>query len=673
MQKCMHCDFRDNPYDSVSVCLASSLNVAEHYRSGQCPLKYFDEPLDKDAKRAAPAIGNRIRRYQLLMAEAIKLLPEYPEARFSGRGIVTCAGAKFMEGAYVLFRVLRHMGYTGPIECWYLKGELYEWHIEALKDLNITLKDASQEQKKYPAIITHPWALKPYAVVNSDFEEVLFLDSDVIPLRKDFLDLFDSAEFKQTGMILFPDRPGITDLQHHKWAAMGLPEGPVQGIESGEIFVDKKRCWKELNLTLWQCEHWKHFMGIYHGDTGAWAFSHYLLGTKFSMPPEQWDWPEGREFGPAMIQKDFNKQPIFAHYTIAKFLLDTYVGEGLFKTGQIADKKCSTIPYNDYCWEVLEELRPIRNKYLAVVQLTANGDILTLLPGLKYLSKDHQITLITCERYADEVKDIPWLGVHVFDGWDSEWQRALKVAEKYGEVRLSQVGHVPLERQQPNWALEEWQRLGMPIDTFYTLPLEIDNRNFIDEQAIIDEHIKGDKPLLLLNTVGNSSPYPYGDRLREFLKKRYGKHFQILDLAFVEAKRFIDLCGLFDKATALISIDTGTLHLGNFNKIPTVALIRDYAPHNGWGCSEKRDHWIETMEYEVSKSDEGMARIAKSIDNLYYLPEVAETIELLPKADLSPLKLPEEIKLEPTPNENGAVVNTNKVKSGCSGCRRGKK
>lgn len=597
------------------MCSVANRTINDCIQSGKCPMNFYQ--LDWKGRKRQP-----ILKHQQLMQEAIKLLPPFPQARFKGRGIVTCAGGKFFDGAYVQFRALRHLGYDGPIECWHLKGEIHEWHREALNGLNVSLVDATEMLRKQPAVITHGWTLKPYAIVNSSFDEVLYLDSDVIPLRSDFLSLFDSPEFAAHGAIYFPDRPGrsITDLKPHQWEAMGLKAGGISGIESGEIYVSKSRCWKELNLALWQCEHWRFYFGVYHGDTGSWHFAHKLLGTDYAMPSKEWVWIKEGRIGPAMIQHDFAGEPLFAHYTVAKFMLDEVVGMGHFSTGQVADKRCSLIPLNDFCWNALEDLRALRSNHVSVLQIAANGDILTLLPALKYLSKDHVVTLTTGTRYAPLVEGLSWLKVIEFDGLDSSWKEAAKLAAGGGEVRIAQVGHIELERQQPNWSLEVWQRTGVPVHLFHQLPLEIENRDYDAEQALIDRWVEGDRPLVLINTLGNSSPYTYGDRLRSFLMKRYGKHFQILDLAYVTAKRFIDLCGLYERAVALISTDTGTLHLSYFNLLPTIALVRDRSTENGWGSSESRPHWVEVMDYTESSLPEGLTRIGTALENICHMP-----------------------------------------------------
>lgn len=48
------------------------------------------------------------------------------------------------------------------------------------------------------------WLLKPYAVLHSCFDEVLYIDADSFPTR-DPSDLFESPAYREHGALFWPD------------------------------------------------------------------------------------------------------------------------------------------------------------------------------------------------------------------------------------------------------------------------------------------------------------------------------------------------------------------------------------------------------------------------------------------------------------------------------------
>jgi len=610
---CSRCDFRTDPKQGqYAVCTIDGRDCVTAAKSGVCPLKMFEQPLGNKKR-------NRKGRYIALFREAIALLPSKPT--YEGSGVCIVGMGRYFDSAYITIRVLRHLGYEGKIELWALNAaEVYNWHLKALEGLEVKIVNAEDVLKEYPAVIRHPWTLKPYAILhsgygyNENWKDCLYLDADAYPCRSDFLSLFDSDEYKAKGAIYFPDDAGY-DLRPEQWAAFGLEYKDEPGFESGEIYVDKDRNHRELHTALLLCEHQDYTFGVVHGDKETFHLAHRLLGTDYSQPSKRW---VGFPALPCMIQHDFKGQPLFVHRSVSKFHLAGTIGSEYFNsTGQVGDKRNDLIPLESFCWKALEDLRQIRGKFVAVVQIEAAGDILVLLPALKYLARDKTVSLVVNEKYASIASGHEWLNVIPFKGKAQEYKKAMLLAESGGVPRLAQVGYVKDPRVSGSWSTDIWIRSGVPIDLYDVLPLELDNRNSVAEQALIDKYIEGDRPLILLNTIGNSSPYKFGDGLRQTLAKEFGDYFQILDLAFVKAKRIIDLMGLYDRACLVISIDTSTLHLTNANRVPTIALVRDPDDTDTWGQSARRSHWIERLTY--SDSSNAMAIVA-AIDKLFHIP-----------------------------------------------------
>jgi len=90
-----------------------------------------------------------------------------PESRFSGRGIVVCAGgARIFTCAYVLISVLRKtLGCRLPIEVWHFGvGEISPAMAALLGEFDVDLIDATPLIAERKARIFDGWQLKPFAL-----------------------------------------------------------------------------------------------------------------------------------------------------------------------------------------------------------------------------------------------------------------------------------------------------------------------------------------------------------------------------------------------------------------------------------------------------------------------------------------------------------------------------
>ena len=109
---------------------------------------------------------------------------------------------------HVTLRMLRELGSTLPVEVWHLPGELTAKDEKTLRDLGATprsfgergvivpMKEVKGRQKNFQ--------IKVAAWVNSGFEEIIGLDSDVLPVR-DPEYLFETEEYRKYGQIFWPD------------------------------------------------------------------------------------------------------------------------------------------------------------------------------------------------------------------------------------------------------------------------------------------------------------------------------------------------------------------------------------------------------------------------------------------------------------------------------------
>lgn len=242
----------------------------------------------------------------------IRRLPAYPGG-FRGRGIVICAGGvNYFTNAWVCVRMLRRLGCRLPIQIWHLgPDELDEPMRQRLAPFGVECIDAFEVRKVHPCRLLKGWELKPYAMLHSRFKEVLLLDADNVPLRNPEF-LFNLPEFQRTGALFWPDIDA-SRMSAQAWHLCGLEEQNEPAFESGQIVLDKKRCWRPLRLTKWFNEHSDFWYRYMHGDKETFHLAWRKLQMPFSMPRRP---PHG------MFQHDFRGCALFLHRTLEKWSLD---------------------------------------------------------------------------------------------------------------------------------------------------------------------------------------------------------------------------------------------------------------------------------------------------------------------------------------------------------------
>ena len=273
--------------------------------------------------------------------------PPYPENKYSGVGIVMVAGGnKYYVNAYASIRLLREKGCNLPIEVWRLNKEEAVPQIEnELKKYNVEIIDASEVNEKLPEPHTHlhGWECKPFAIIHSKYEEVLFLDADVF-VDKDPSFIFATDEYKKYQAIYMPD---FNRLQKYRsfWKVFNVKYRDEPEFESGIIFVNKKTNWQALNLCNKICE-WgtRFFFNHFHGDKEAFHASYLILNQNYYM--------EGtpiKKLKGTMLQH-FQGEPIFYHRNMKKLSL-------------VGNESVPNFANEDKLFQYVEELSKIYNPF----------------------------------------------------------------------------------------------------------------------------------------------------------------------------------------------------------------------------------------------------------------------------------------------------------------------
>ena len=181
-----------------------------------------------------------------------------------------------------------------------------------LAPLDVELVDATSFLADYPADIRNGWQLKPYAILHSRFEEVLYLDADQVPVRNPAF-LFDLPEYRAAGAIFWSD---INDLSEENpiWALVGLPARSCPSWESGQILVDKRRHLGTLRIALYLNEQAHFIYPLIYGDKDTFLIAWRFAGAAVAVVPHR-PFVDDR----VLIQRDFDGAPLFQHCTNAKW------------------------------------------------------------------------------------------------------------------------------------------------------------------------------------------------------------------------------------------------------------------------------------------------------------------------------------------------------------------
>lgn len=270
----------------------------------------------------------------------------------------------------------------------------------------------------------------------------------------------------------------------------------------------------------------------------------------------------------------------------------------------------------DRCWSIPDD-PPV------ICQLGRFGDLLCIFPALKLMFEQTGIKpiVMVSNVYASLMDGIsyatPWI---VPLDWWKDIAKAKRMAyAKTDNVIVPQFWNdlsdqpkklsggkiVKFSCHGKTWEVEGdsadfgtamWNRLGFTRAQMLSEPLVLDRRGKERETALVKSHVRGNRPLLLYNLLGLSSPFGYIPEMMQVLKP-YREHFEMLDLSTVRAHRIYDLLGLYDMAVGLITVDTATGHLAPASKVPTLWFTVDHQ-----GCSVPRGNVALHVKYsETSK------------------------------------------------------------------------
>ncbi len=191
--------------------------------------------------------------------------------------------------------VMRSYGSTLPSEFWIDPGDEYTLEISSddcqqafvLSGLECRYMCEISDMTLYFPLCHPDWGMPPYqskliAIKYSSFEQVFFLDNDILPLKSmDFM--FSTPQFKKYGAIFWADF--LRDQPQFPWGydvaeaigvswSLPVPDEFKQYLAplcSGQIMIDKGKFWQELSLATYMNLDTTFYYRVMFGDKDIFA------------------------------------------------------------------------------------------------------------------------------------------------------------------------------------------------------------------------------------------------------------------------------------------------------------------------------------------------------------------------------------------------------------------
>jgi alpha 1,2-mannosyltransferase len=176
---------------------------------------------------------------------------------FNGTGVVVMGGGEYFGPAIIGLLKLRLTGSTLPVEIFVADAKEYEPALceDYLPKYGARcqiIADYFQSETSQEFKVTH-YQLKALAIFFSSFSEVLYLDSDSIPLV-DPAGFFTSEPYTSSGLVIWPDF-WISTESPLFYDIAGFPNFPSDlprsSSEAGQLMIDKKTHIKTLLLAIY--------------------------------------------------------------------------------------------------------------------------------------------------------------------------------------------------------------------------------------------------------------------------------------------------------------------------------------------------------------------------------------------------------------------------------------
>lgn len=240
---------------------------------------------------------------------------------------------------------------------------------------------------------------------------------------------------------------------------------------------------------------------------------------------------------------------------------------------------------------------------MTFIALGKVGDVLGTLPIIYnwFVSNHEKPTVMISKEYAHVLDRVPYVTPLVYDGHWTDLQGAYRLAKQQFDqvVCLSTFGQdFAIQHRTSSFQLEAYERAGC-LHLWDTLPLVVDRGKLPD---ILAAHPKL-APTILLADHSQSSPFLQKQELYALLAESFPTH-GIIRLSDYRLPHIVDFLSWYDRADALVTIETAHLHLSAATKTPVFALAADKPTKwSGSAWSKRFAFFCRYSEFDGRKTE----------------------------------------------------------------------
>lgn len=394
------------------------------------------------------------------------------------RGIVICSGGdKYFRSTVIILKALRYMGCTLPVEWFYVEDEMnadmiayvekefsdmvsvinvmdrVDQVFSVFSKIGLDYGGGDSFFKKPTVASLKSYAVKPFSLLASRFNEILLIDADNTPIKNPEF-LFKSNAYQCYGNVFWADF-GFEPETQKIYFPSGKKVFECLGIEdprdckmalceSGQLMINRYVHWKTLIINWYLNQEKDVFYKYFFGDKDLYWVAFCLNSVRdlyYQNPNRPFGVGDARMIGYShgLGQRDLSTEGdiIFLHRTLSKWQIENpittpcwdlvYSGKGLNHCS-IKNKQV----YPDWTCRVVVE--PVNNitKFLNNLGIKFLNDI----GGRKELYVDEEKYNGFIEKNKNKQKGVPYrfIGTRLNEpGYDDMIKRVTKIYDKKEE------------------------------------------------------------------------------------------------------------------------------------------------------------------------------------------------------------------------------------------------